>query len=71
MLNNNEKNKIKDVLEDGLGIRRNINLSYYLNAINSTDENIERLQSQINQIIHNQKVLDYKLDKIITMLMNK
>lgn len=71
MLSKNEKDKVKDVLEEGLGIRRNLNLAYYLNAIDSTNENVEELQSQINQIIHNQRRLDDKLDRIIRMLMNR
>ncbi len=48
-----------------------INLAYYLNAIDSTNENVEGIQSQINQIIHNQRILDDKLDRIIRMLMNQ
>ncbi len=71
MLTLNEKNKVKDVIQYGLGIRRDINLAYFLNAIAATNDDVKNLKSQIDRIIYNQRILDEKLDRIIRMLMSE
>ena len=71
MLTIQEKNKIKDVISEGLGIRRDINFAYFLNAIDETNEKVKRLESQLNIILNNQKILDHKLNKIIELLNSK
>ena len=71
MLSVDEKKKVKDIIEEGLGIRRDINLAFFLNEINNTNKNVETIKSQITQIIYNQRNLEIKLDKIIRMLMEK
>ncbi len=71
MLTPNEKNKVKDVIQYGLGINRNINLAYFLNAIDITNKDVKNLQAQLNRIIYNQQVLENKIDRIIMMLMSK
>ena len=63
--------KIKDVISEGLGIRRDINLAYFLNEIDETNEKVKRLESQLNIILNNQKILDHKLNKIIELLNSK
>ena len=67
MLTIQEKNKIKDVISEGLGIRRDINFAYFLNEIDETNEKVKRL----NIILNNQKILDHKLNKIIELLNSK
>lgn len=69
MLSIDEKKKVKDIIEEGLGIRRDINFAFFLNEINNTNKNVETIKSQITQIICNQRNLETKLDKIIRMLM--
>lgn len=71
MLTIQEKNKIKDVISEGLGIRRDINLAYFLNEIDEANEKVKRLESQLNIILNNQKILDHKLNKIIELLNSK
>jgi hypothetical protein len=68
MLTLQEKNKIKDVLGDGLGINRDINLAFFLNKIEETSEATEEMKTQINQILRNQQILDQKLDRIINLI---
>lgn len=71
MLTVQEKDKIKDVISEGLGIRRDINLSYFLNEIDETNEKVKRLESQFNIILNNQRILDNKLNAIIELLNSK
>lgn len=68
MLTIQEKNHIKDILGDGLGINRNINLAYFLNQISESGKNIEELKSRIQRIEYNQAVIDRKLDMIIRLI---
>lgn len=70
MLTLQEKNKIKAVLSEGLGIRRDINLAYFLNEIDETNGKIKKLESKLNLVIHNQQILDSKLNSIIELLNN-
>ncbi len=70
MLSNEEKKHIKDVLADGFNINRNINFPYFLNAIDETNTNTKGLKSQLEIIIHNQRILDNQLRQI-TDLLNK
>ena len=71
MLTLQEKNKIKDIISEGLGIRRDINFAYFLNEIDDTNDKIKRLESQMSIIISNQSILDEKLDHIINLLRKK
>lgn len=71
MLSLDEKKRVKDIVEEGLGIRRDIYFAFFLNEINNTNKNVETIKSQITQIICNQRNLETKLDKIIRMLMEK
>lgn len=71
MLSLDEKKRVKDIIEEGLGIRRDINFAFFLNEINNTNKNVETIKSQITQIICNQRNLETKLDRIIRMLMEK
>ena len=68
MLTIQEKNHIKDILGDGLGISRNTNLAYFLNQISESGKNIEELKSRIQRIEYNQAVIDQKLDMIIRLI---
>ena len=68
MLTIQEKNHIKDILGDGLGINRNINLAYFLNQISESGKNMEELKSRIQRIEYNQAVIDRKLDMIIRLI---
>ena len=67
MLNPTEKKHIKDILQFGLGINPNINLPYYLNAIDSSHKEIQSIKAKLDQIMYNQKILDNKLDAIIEL----
>lgn len=58
MLSYNEKNHIKDVLADGLGIDRNINLAYFLNLIEEIDKRTKRIESTLSTIITNQNIIN-------------
>ena len=75
MLTNEEKNKIKenvkDVIQYGLGVKRDINPAYFLQAIDDTTRDVKDLQLQKKKIIHNQRTLEDKLDYIINILMSK
>lgn len=64
MLTYTEKEHIKDVLQDGLNIRRDINLPYFLDKIDDTNDDVKKVLSQLSTIIHNQQILDAKLDDI-------
>ncbi len=68
MLTLEEKRKIKDILSEGLGINRNINLAYFLTEIDQTKKNVESLESKLNKVIYNQKIIDQKLDYILNEL---
>lgn len=68
MLTNQEKAKVKDVLADGLGISRNINLPYFLNSIDATKKEVAALKTQLDSLLNNQIILDRKLDRIIRLL---
>lgn len=71
MLTLEEKNKIKDVLSDGLGINRNINLAFFLKKIVETSDATEEMKTQMDQIIRYQQNLDRKLDYIINLINGK
>lgn len=68
MLTLAEKKKVKDILADGLNIRRDINLPYFLDCIKRTNSKVDEINSRIDQIIYYQQCLDQKLDRIIHML---
>lgn len=68
MLNPAEKKHIKDVLSDGLGINRNINLPYFLDKILDTGDGVEEIKSRIRKIEYNQEIIERKLDMIIRLI---
>ncbi|HPG42198.1 MAG TPA: hypothetical protein PLJ98_00125 [Acholeplasmataceae bacterium] len=71
MLSYDEKKKIKEILSDGLNIRKDINFPFYLDAISESNEKIKNIESSINTIIYNQRVLDEKMNKLIWLLEHK
>lgn len=68
MLTIEEKRHIKDILAEGLSINRNINFPYFLDAIDETNEKVKKLESVLNNVLYNQKILDNKLTTIINFL---
>lgn len=68
MLTQQEKAKVKDVLSDGLGINKNINLPYFLDAIDSTKDEVDEIKTQLSQIVYNQRAIEQKLDFIISLI---
>ena len=68
MLTIQEKQHIKDVLSQGLGINKNINLAYFLDAIDGTNQNVHEVMSRIERIEYNQRILNEKMDMIIRFL---
>ena len=68
MLSAEEKKHIKDVLSEGLGINRNINLAYFLTMIVEMDKGINELVSRIQKVEYNQRIIDEKLDRIIRLI---
>ena len=71
MLSYDEKKKIKEILSDGLNIRKDINFPFYFDAISESNEKIKNIESSINTIIYNQRVLDEKMNKLIWLLEHK
>lgn len=71
MLTPQEKIRVKDVLKDGLGINPNINLPYFLNAIDQTKKDVQSLRSQLDAVMFNQRIIDGKLDSILELLRRK
>lgn len=71
MLTPNEKNKIKDVISEGLNINPNINFPYFLNAIGDTNDKVKELDSRIQQVVNNQDRIERKLDRIINLICEK
>jgi len=65
MLDYKEKEHIKDVLSQGLGINRNINFPYFLNEIDENNKKIKETLSYIERLEYNQRVLERKLDILI------
>ena len=65
MLTLDQKNKIKDILSDELSINKEIYFPYFLNAIDESNKNIKDLDSKLNDVMHNQKILEQKLDSIL------
>ena len=68
MLTIAEKDKIKDILSDGLKINRNINFPYYLDSIIYIRESIKKLDSKLSEILYNQNNIDIKLNKILSSI---
>ena len=65
MLTYDEKKKVKEVLSDGLGLNSNIRLAFYLDSINNTNETVQKLKLELSNVLHNQRVINDKLDRII------
>ena len=68
MLTVDEKKHIKDILSDGLGINRNINLAYFLTLILETKNNASEIISRIERIEYEQRNINDKLDRIIRLI---
>lgn len=71
MLTIAEKNKIKEILAEGLNINKNINFPYFLDCIQQTSKDVKNLESRINQILYQQKILEQKIDMLINAINNK
>ena len=71
MLTLEEKKHIKDVLGEGLNINRNINFTYFLDAIDETNKKVKSIESILSTVIYNQRILDEKLNRIISLLSQK
>ena len=71
MLKPDEKEKIKAILSEGLNIKSNINFPFFLEAISDSNVRIKAVESSINTIIYNQRVLDEKMNKLIRLLESK
>jgi hypothetical protein len=71
MLTPAEKQKLKAYLSEGLNIRPDINLPYFLDAISSSKAKILELESKLNEVLMNQRALDNKLNWIINVLGEK
>lgn len=61
MLTIQEKQKVLDILSEGLGIRNDIILARYLDRIHSTSEAVKKIESKLDDI-------ERKLDRIIRSL---
>lgn len=68
MLSAEEKRHVKEILSDGLGINKDINLAYFLSQILETSRNVEEVMSRIKKIEYNQKAIEEKLDMIIRLI---
>lgn len=71
LLTFDEKNKIKEVVAEALttlNVNPNINLAYFLNEIDETNNNIKSLELKLQRIINNQEFIDQKLNLIINKL---
>lgn len=71
LLTFDEKNKIKEVVSEALttlNVNPNINLAYFLNEIDETNNNIKSLELKLQRIIKNQEFIDQKLNLIINKL---
>lgn len=71
LLTFDEKNKIKEVVAEALttlNVNPNINLAYFLNEIDETNNNIKSLELKLQRIIKNQEFIDQKLNLIINKL---
>ena len=64
MLKSEEKNKIKDILKE-LHLNPNLNFAYFLGEIDETSDKVKELESKMQLILHNQQIIDKKLDMII------
>lgn len=68
MLTFDEKRKVREILSDGLGLKSNIRLAYYLDSVHDTKEDVQILKSKLDDLLYNQRVINDKLDKILTGL---
>ena len=68
MLTSQEKKRIKEILSQGLGINPNINLAYFLDAVDETDKRTKEIMSRLERIEYNQRAIDNKLDMIISRM---
>lgn len=65
MLTLQEKQRIKEILKDGLRINPNINFPYFLDAIDQTKRDVQTIKSQLDVIQYNQRIIEAKLDRIL------
>lgn len=71
MLNYDEKQKIKEFLQEvliDLNVNPRINIAYFLNSIEDTNKEIKSLESKLQIIMQNQALIDQKLDIIMRKL---
>ena len=71
MLNYNEKQKIRELLQEvliDLNVNPRINMAYFLNSIEQTNKEIKSLESKMQKIIQNQELIEQKLDIIMRKL---
>lgn len=61
MLTIQEKNKVLDVLSDGLMIRRDINLPFFLDSIADTKKSVKNIEKKLND-------LEFKINQILHIL---
>jgi len=72
MLNYDEKQKVKEMLQEvlqDLNVNPMINMAYFLNSIDETNKKIKSLESKMQIIIQNQALIDQKLDIIMRKIM--
>lgn len=67
MLNYDDKTKLKDVLSS-LGVRADINMAYFLDSIIDSNKKIKSLESEVSDVLRNQKILEDKLNQILNRL---
>ena len=68
MLSLEEKRHIKEILSNGLNLNPNINFAYFLNAIDDTNSKTKELESKLQRVEYNQRLLNDKLDMILRLL---
>jgi len=70
MLSTEEKNKIKAILSEGLHVRSDVNLSYFLEAIDDTKDEVQRIISRINGIESKLDNLESRINYLISYISN-
>lgn len=68
MLSLEEKRHIKEILSNGLNLNPNINFAYFLNAIDDTNSKSKELESKLQRVEYNQRLINDKLDMILRLL---
>lgn len=50
MLTREDLNKIRAILSEGLGIREDVNLAYYLDAIDETNQKLDYIDNRLDEL---------------------